>query len=178
MMFHPLGNSTVLPAAGWHPEPRTRGTFSILSSCLITMSLCIWTSLHLNLPGHKKEHLQKYRKLGWMMLGLIAPEMVVWNAWEQRKKMKEVSKGMQKKGFMPVRPTPWIRVRDEITKAWHWMLACLLLKAKDWPELADPTPYGFILGLTYTAGLSLWVACRSRTPQKKISNSCPRIDSG
>jgi hypothetical protein len=105
------------------------------------MSLCIWTSLHLNLPEHKKEHLQKYRKLGWMMLGLIALEMVVWNAWEQRKKMKEVSKSMQKKGFMPVRPTPWIRVRDEITKVWHWMLACLLLKAKDWPELADPTPY-------------------------------------
>jgi len=56
------------------------------------MSLCIWTSLHLNLPEHKKEHLQKYRKLGWMILGLIAPEMVVWNAWEQR---KEMEKGQQ-----------------------------------------------------------------------------------
>ena len=95
-MFRPLGNSTVLPAAGWHPEPQTRGTFSILSSCLITMSLCIWTSLHLNLPEHKKEHLQKYRKLGWMILGLIAPEMVVWNAWEHWKQMKEMSKEMQK----------------------------------------------------------------------------------
>jgi hypothetical protein len=141
MMFHPLGNSTVLPAAGWHPEPRTRGTFSILSSCLITMSLCIWTSLHLNLPEHKKEHLQKYRKLGWMMLGLIAPEMVVWNAWEQRKKMRKVSKLMQEKDFMPVERTLWKRVRKGAVKAWHWTLTCLLLRAGDLPEFAEPTPY-------------------------------------
>jgi hypothetical protein len=135
-MFQPLGNSTVLPAAGWHPEPRTRGTFSILSSCLITMSLCIWTSLHLNLPEHKKEHLQKYRKLGWMILGLIAPEMVVWNAWEQRKQMKEMSKEMQKRGFMPVRCTLWKRVHKWLVKMWHRTLTSLLLRAEDLPEFA------------------------------------------
>jgi len=52
------------------------------------MTLCIWTSLHLNLPEHGKEHLHKYRKLAWMVLGLLAPELVVWNALEQRKKVK------------------------------------------------------------------------------------------
>jgi hypothetical protein len=140
-MFQPLGNSTVLPAAEWHPEPQTRGTFTILSSCLITMSLCIWTSLHLNLPEHKKEHLQKYRKLGWMILGLIAPEIVVWNAWSQRKTMKKVSKLMQEKGFMPVKLKPWARVCGSATKAWQWTLTCLLLRAGDLPELAEPTPY-------------------------------------
>lgn len=111
-MLQPMGNTTVFPAARWHPEPRTRGTFSILSSCLITMSLCIWTSLHLNLPEHKKEHLLKYRKLAWMVAGLIAPEMVVWNAWEQRRKMKRVSLLMQMKGFMPTRPTLWKRISE------------------------------------------------------------------
>jgi hypothetical protein len=140
-MFQPLGNSTVLPATAWHPEPQTRGTFSILSNCLITMSLCIWTSLHLNVPEHKKEHLQKYRKLGWMLLGLIAPEMVVWNAWEQRRQMKKVSKLMQEKGFMPLRPSPWTRIRDWVAKVWQWISTCLLLRAKDWPELAESTPY-------------------------------------
>jgi hypothetical protein len=139
-MFQPLGNSTVLPAAKWHPEPQTRGTFSILSSCLITMSLCIWTSLHLNLPAHKKEHLQKYRKLGWMIPGLIAPEMVVWNAWSQRKEMKLLSKLMQYKGFMPARLAPWMSVRNELAEVWQWTKICLLLKAKDLPEYAEPTP--------------------------------------
>jgi hypothetical protein len=139
-MFQPLGNSTVLPAAAWHPEPRTQGTFSILSSCLITMSLCIWTSLHLNLPEHKKEYLQKYRKLSWMMLGLIAPEMVVWNAWSQRNEMKKVSKVMQEKGFMPVRLAPWMRVRNELAEVWQWTKICLLLEAEDLPEYADPIP--------------------------------------
>jgi hypothetical protein len=105
------------------------------------MSLCIWTSLHLNLPEHKKEHLQKYRKLGWMILGLIAPEMVVWNAWEQRKQMKGLSKAMQERGFMPVRPKLWKRVYKGLVKAWHWTLTSLLLRAEDLPELAEPTPY-------------------------------------
>lgn len=140
-MFQPLGNTTILPAAGWHPEPKTRGTFSILSSCLITMSLCIWTSLHLNLPEHKKEHLHKYRKLGWMILGLIAPEMVVWNAWEQRKKMKKVSNMMQEKGFMPIGPSSWVRVRNVFSEMWLWVQTRLLLKAKELPEFVEPAPY-------------------------------------
>jgi hypothetical protein len=140
-MLRPLGNSTVLPAAEWHAEPQTRGTFSILSSCLITMSLCIWTSLHLNLPEHKKEQLLKYHKLAWMIAGLVAPEMVVWNAWEQRKDMKLLSELMQEKGFMPLGPTLWRRVRNTLAEVWQWTLICLLLKAKDWPELAEPAPY-------------------------------------
>jgi hypothetical protein len=140
-MFEPLGNSTVLPATGWHPEPRIRGTFSILSGCLITMSLCIWTSLHLNLPEHKREHIQKYRKLGWMILGLIAPEMVVWNAWEQRKTMKKLSKLMQEKGLMPAMPTLWMRIRGGIANSCQQTLTCLGLRAKERPGPVEMTPY-------------------------------------
>jgi hypothetical protein len=109
-MWEPFGNTTVLPPAQWHPEPQFRGTFSILFSCLITMSLCIWTSLHLNVPEHKKEHLQKYRKLGWMVLGLLAPELVLWNAWEQRKRVKELNARMRIHGFMSQKPDARERV--------------------------------------------------------------------
>lgn len=140
-MFEPFGNTTVLPPTKWHPEPKFRGTFSILSSCLITMSLCIWTSLHLNLPEHKKGHLQKYRKLGWMALGLLAPELVVWNAWEQRKKVKELSALMEMKGFMPERLSMWKRTRKWVTTVWRETQIFLLLKAGDLPEFADPKPY-------------------------------------
>lgn len=69
------------------------------------MSLCIWTSLHLNVPQHGKESRQKYHQLGWMILGLLAPELVVWNAWEQRKKVKQLSNWMQEEGFMAEQTT-------------------------------------------------------------------------
>lgn len=142
MVFQPFGNATVLPPAAWHPEPQSRGTFSILSSCLITMSLCIWTSLHLNVPEHGKEHLQKYRKLGWMILGLLAPELVLWNAWEQRKHMKNISALMMEKGYMPKldKKPLWCRVRSAMIRAWDKVRTILLLKAEDLPELADSGP--------------------------------------
>ena len=56
-----------------------------ISTCLITLCLCLWTALHLNIPEHRHESSQKWRKLGWLMLGLIAPEMVVYTALEQQK---------------------------------------------------------------------------------------------
>ncbi|KAF1355436.1 hypothetical protein BDV97DRAFT_345548 [Delphinella strobiligena] len=42
-------------SAVWHPEPDYRGTFGILSLCLTTMFLCIWTAVHLNIPEFGKE---------------------------------------------------------------------------------------------------------------------------
>ncbi|KAF2797184.1 hypothetical protein K505DRAFT_236065, partial [Melanomma pulvis-pyrius CBS 109.77] len=60
----------------WKPEPVVRGTFSILSTCLITMGLCVWTAVHLNIPEYKKQSRQIWRKVGWLVLALLAPEMV------------------------------------------------------------------------------------------------------
>ncbi|KAF1960307.1 hypothetical protein CC80DRAFT_359412, partial [Byssothecium circinans] len=63
----------------WHPEPTFRGTYSILSSCLITMSLCLWTAIHLNIPEHRKTWWitpQHWRKAKWLLIGLFAPEVV------------------------------------------------------------------------------------------------------
>lgn len=74
--------------ARWRPELTSRGTFSILSSCLITLGLCIWTAVHLNIPDHDStpKHSQwdprswvsqqQRRRLGWLVLGMLAPEMV------------------------------------------------------------------------------------------------------
>jgi hypothetical protein len=94
-MIHPFGNSSTFPPAEWHPEPRHRGTYSVLSTCLVTMSLCIWTAVHLNLPEHKKEQRQPWRKLGWLVMGLLAPEIVAWNAWQQRRQVKRLTKRME-----------------------------------------------------------------------------------
>ena len=61
----------------WVPEPDRRGTYSILSTCLVTLSLCVWTSVHLNIPEHREGAAkQQLRKAGWMLMGLLSPEAV------------------------------------------------------------------------------------------------------
>ncbi|KAK0748682.1 hypothetical protein B0T21DRAFT_407173 [Apiosordaria backusii] len=89
--FGAASNHTV-----WQPEPRGRGTYGILSSCVITMILCVWTAVHLNLPehhGHSYKYLpsfQTVRKIWWMLLGLFAPEIVAWTAYEQHRKARRL----------------------------------------------------------------------------------------
>ncbi|KAK3316821.1 hypothetical protein B0H66DRAFT_306120 [Apodospora peruviana] len=82
-MWSPLGDEP-LDAASWRPEPPGRGTWSILSTCLITLSLCIWTVSHLNIPEHGKRGKQVWRKTIWLLLGLVAPETIAWIAYLQR----------------------------------------------------------------------------------------------
>jgi len=71
-----MSNSTGAQFHTWKPEPLTRGTFSILSSCLTTMFLCVWTAVHLNVPEYKKESQQFWRKVKWLVIALFAPEVV------------------------------------------------------------------------------------------------------
>ena len=82
----------------WQPEPSTRGTWSILSTCLITTSLCVWTAVHLNIPPPNQKHAQFWRKLYWLGIGLFAPEMVAYMAWYQRivvaKGFKDIEKAI------------------------------------------------------------------------------------
>jgi hypothetical protein len=59
----------------WKAEPGTRGTFSILSTCLLTLILCVWTAVHLNIPEYGKAASQIRRKLGWLLISLLAPEL-------------------------------------------------------------------------------------------------------
>ena len=75
-MYSPFGVAPPNTTASWRPEPDFRGTYNILSSCLVTMCLCVWTAVHLNIPEHKKAYMQKWRKLGWLTMGLFAPEVV------------------------------------------------------------------------------------------------------
>jgi hypothetical protein len=135
-MISPFGNVTVLPEARWNPEPTTRGTFSILSSCLITMTLCIWTAVHLNLPEHGKESEKFKRKTWWLMLGLLAPEVVVWNAWSQRARMKGLNRSMRKAGFMAEEIKMQQQVRAWFGKASAGVRLFFSLRVRTSPALA------------------------------------------
>ena len=69
----------------WQPEPNVRGTWSILSVCVVTTSLCVWTAVHPNLPAIGQQYSQAWRKLYWVVIGLFAPELVAYAAWHQKR---------------------------------------------------------------------------------------------
>lgn len=70
---------------GWVPQPNGRGTFDILWDSLVTIFLCTWTSLHLNVPATHEKYWQRcVRKFRWMMQAIMAPEFIVGFATGQK----------------------------------------------------------------------------------------------
>ena len=75
-------NETVV--TGWVDDPDGRGTFTIVSSCVLTLSLCVYTAIHLNVRPYKKTELQAWiETTKWIFFGVLAPELVVFVAWRQ-----------------------------------------------------------------------------------------------
>ena len=59
---------------------------------MITINLCVWTAVHLNIPAKIDKRQTLWNRLwsnyycvrtGWVLLGLLAPELVVYTAWMQ-----------------------------------------------------------------------------------------------
>ncbi|KLU90681.1 hypothetical protein MAPG_10533 [Magnaporthiopsis poae ATCC 64411] len=74
------GNSTALygiTAPPWVDSPEFRGTMSILTSCLITLTASIYSALHLNPPMEPGVWPVLRSKLSWLAVGILFPEFVV-----------------------------------------------------------------------------------------------------
>ncbi|KAI9739319.1 MAG: hypothetical protein M1834_007532 [Cirrosporium novae-zelandiae] len=87
----PLSNITFLNteiAPLWVITPGIRGTINILSSCLVTLSLCIYTAIHPNIPS------KFWTKVKWACIALLAPEIVLYTAWFQFWEAKRLVKGL------------------------------------------------------------------------------------
>ena len=89
----------------WVSQPNVRGTFGLVLNCLITLSLCVWTAVHLNIPGKPQisgSRLQRIRRsyllrrTGWVLTGLLAPELVIYTAWMQWSSARLMTKEMKK----------------------------------------------------------------------------------
>jgi hypothetical protein len=61
---------------GWVPDPDQRGTISLLLTCLVTMFLCVWSALHLNIPARTQWRARAGRRATWLLFALLAPELV------------------------------------------------------------------------------------------------------
>lgn len=99
--FIPRGRSAPTPetqhAVGWVKDPDGRGTFSLLVSCAVTLGLCVWSALHLNIPPKRKSRGGRawyYTK--WIILGILIPELVILSAWRQWLSARKMTSEMKR----------------------------------------------------------------------------------
>ncbi len=72
------------PKQGWTSSPEGRGTWDIIWSCGVTMFLCSWSVLCLNVPGPNNTRLQVLRRKMYLVaLGLLGPEFIAQIAFGQ-----------------------------------------------------------------------------------------------
>lgn len=84
------------PRQGWTSGPDGRGTLDIIWSCSITMFLCSWSILCLNVPGPKESRWQIFwRKLSLTILSILCPELTfsfAYGQWLQaRQSVQDIS---------------------------------------------------------------------------------------
>ena len=81
---------------GWQPEPDGRGTWSILWSCLVTIFLCTWSILHLDVPKKRgRWHLLSI-KIMWMLVAAMTPEYILCEAARNWLSARKVFKKLER----------------------------------------------------------------------------------
>ena len=93
---------------GWVDQPTERGTTDIIWTCLSTLIICLWTTLHLNLPAPDDGPWTIFwRKARWLLLGILAPELPMLFAFAQWASAKRSVVDMHNLGFIA---TEWTLV--------------------------------------------------------------------
>ncbi|KAM7206092.1 hypothetical protein V8F20_002874, partial [Naviculisporaceae sp. PSN 640] len=83
------------------------------STCLITLGLCVWTAVHLNIPGRYEKRIDTFRKIGWTILGFLTPEVVAFTAYRQYKEAVTLSNKLQQ-----IFPSQDIENGTGVTRPW------------------------------------------------------------
>src|SRR6266404_5065670 len=83
-----LATNTTTPANPpylWIGESNQRTTFGILSFCLSTMIICVWSTLHFNIPTKRYTSTRRFfLEIAWMLIALLAPEVLLYLAISER----------------------------------------------------------------------------------------------
>lgn len=102
----PLNTTSSQPLpdrVGYTSGPNTRGTMNLIWSCLTTIFACVYAAMHFSVPKTNHTTLRRmWTKVGWVTLGLVAPEFMVVKAAEEwllaRKLTKEMRSGSGRVG--------------------------------------------------------------------------------
>ena len=69
----------------WIGEPNQRTTFGIFSFCFSTLIICVWSTLHFNIPVRRPTAIRRlFLQVSWMVFALLAPEVLLYLAVNER----------------------------------------------------------------------------------------------
>ena len=121
-MENPATNATIPsnPPYKWMGEPKQRGTYGIISLCISTLIICIWSTLHFDIPTRRPTATRRvFFQMSWMIFALLAPEVLLLFAINERvvagvllKKVLKFHPHLAKPGLF-TRMYNWIRGRAE-----------------------------------------------------------------
>jgi hypothetical protein len=87
-------NGTLTATRDWVPEPDGRGTWGILSTCVLTIILCCWTSVSPNLPSQGDSAFRKWRyKFDLACIAILGSEfllMLALGQWSSARRSVQV----------------------------------------------------------------------------------------
>ena len=82
----------------WIPEPNGRGTWGLIQTCLLTLGLCVYSAIHLNVFHRQCRWWTRLSiRLKWLVVALLAPEFIVYNAWSQRRQAVRIARMLRRR---------------------------------------------------------------------------------
>ncbi|KAI0973801.1 hypothetical protein F4678DRAFT_425898 [Xylaria arbuscula] len=85
---------------GWVSQPSYRGSYDILWTCIVTIFICTYTLLCLNVPAPNDSFFRIVRRrIKWMIIAILAPEIVLTFAVGQWSRARHSVEEFRKSGF-------------------------------------------------------------------------------
>lgn len=86
----PVNNGTIGTEPTFQFEPKGRGTVGLLTACMVTFSLCVWTAIHPNIIPDPSGWRQIQYRLFWTAVCVGLPEAIVLCAFGQWCEAREI----------------------------------------------------------------------------------------
>ena len=102
----------------WVAPSKQRDTIGILSVCFTTMIICVWNTVHFNIPTTRHGPIRRFLlRVLWMFIALIAPEVLFYFATCER-----VDAGALLKGAMEYLPSQQLSKPGKLARAFNRIL--------------------------------------------------------
>src|SRR5437763_5321142 len=127
---------------GWVHQCNGRGTLDIIQSCIVTIFLCSWSVLCLNMPEETATGRWTYlkNKLQWMLFALVFPEVITGIGAEQWASAFQCLQDLAPLGY-----TKWT-----MRHAFYANMGGFLLESPDFPAFPiDGQQIGYLVERKY-----------------------------